>query len=66
MTREIKVKVTLETEEQLTEDEVNAIKKSLSGQMIKILNADGLESRIVGIFEHVVHVEPVHTPQTMT
>jgi len=63
--REIKAKMTIEIEEQLTEDEINAIKKSLSGQMIKTLNADGIESRIVGIIENICHVEPVHTPQTM-
>jgi len=62
MTREIKVKMTLETEDQLTEDEINAIKKALSGQIIKTLNVDGKESLIIGCFEHIVHFHPVHHP----
>lgn len=65
MSREVKVKVTLETEEKLTEDEVNALKKALSGQLIKTLSSDGIESRIFGIIENICHVEPVHTPHTL-
>ena len=64
MTREIKVKMTLETEYQLTEDETNAIKKSLSGQTIKTVSPDGT-SRSLRFIEAICHVESVHTPQTM-
>lgn len=65
MTREIKLKVTLESEDQLTEAEMNDIKKALSGQIIKTVNVAGKESSIVGIIESITHVHPVHTPQTM-
>jgi hypothetical protein len=65
MKREIKAKVTIETEEQLTEAEIESIKKALGGQLIKTVNSEGKDRMIVGIIEHICHVEPVHTPQTM-
>lgn len=66
MTREIKVnKIMLETNDQLTEDEINAIKKSLSGQTIKTVSPDGTNQGLRFI-EAICHVESVHTPQMIT
>lgn len=65
MKREIKAKLTIETEEQLTEAEIKSIKKALSGQLIKTVNAEGKDRIIVGVIEHICHVEPVHTPPMM-
>ncbi|OGX34156.1 MAG: hypothetical protein A3F87_01385 [Omnitrophica WOR_2 bacterium RIFCSPLOWO2_12_FULL_51_24] len=62
MTREIKkVTVTLETGEPLTEDEINAIKKSLSGQLIKTLTPRDVQGVCIGNIEAICHVHPNHT-----